>query len=106
MAQDCVVVYVTCPTLALAEEIGETIVREKLAACVNLIPQVHSIYTWEGAVQKESETLMVIKTLAEKLEILEKRIKSLHSYSIPEFVSLPILEGSKDYLDWIREIRD
>lgn len=106
MPQDCVVVYVTCPTLALAEGIGEALVTEKLAACVNLIPQVHSIYTWEGMVQKESETLMVIKTLAEKLGTLEERIKSLHSYSVPEFIALPILEGSKDYLDWIREIRD
>lgn len=97
------VVYVTCPDLALAQSIAEAVVSEKLAACVNIVPQVSSVFFWQGQVQKESEALLVIKTVRERLPGLEARVKALHSYTVPEFIALPVIAGSQAYLDWVDE---
>jgi periplasmic divalent cation tolerance protein len=98
------VIFVTCGTQEEAERIAETIVNERLAACVNLIGAenpVKSFYIWEGQLQKDSEILLVIKTQSAKLSVLGERIRELHNYSIPEFIALPIVAGSKAYLDWL-----
>lgn len=97
------VVYVTCPTLQEAESLARIVVAEKLAACANLVPQVKSFYWWEGAVQEDAEVLLVMKTREEKLLALESRVKQLHSYTVPEFIAMPILHGSREYLHWITE---
>lgn len=97
------VVYVTCGTLAEAEGIAQAVVGEKLAACVTIVPSVTSVYFWEGQVQREAECMMIIKTAVARLGKLEARIKVLHSYSVPEFIALPIIAGSESYLDWVGE---
>ncbi|PYT50512.1 MAG: hypothetical protein DMG43_14855, partial [Acidobacteria bacterium] len=77
---------------------------KRLAACVNIIlSPVESFYTWKGNLEKAREYLLVIKTTETRLAKLEKEVKQLHSYEVPEFIALPILGGSKDYLAWLRE---
>lgn len=100
------VVLVTCGSRAEAENIAERVVQERLAACVNLIAEggsIRSFYTWEGALQKEEEWLLMIKTQISLLQSLEKRVKELHSYTVPEFIALPVIGGSSDYLGWLRQ---
>ena len=97
------VVLTTTPNLTEAEALAEKIVAEKLAACVQVLPAMNSFYFWEGAVQSESEHLLLIKTLAEKFDELEKFIRTNHSYSVPEIVALPAEKVSESYLSWMQE---
>ena len=98
-----IVVLITAPSSGEARAIGRCLVEEKLAACANIVPRVGSIFFWQGKVRQERESLMILKTRASCFRRLEKRVKSLHSYSVPEIIALPILRGSKDYLSWIRK---
>ncbi len=100
---DPVVVLVTCGSEEEAQKIANALVEDRLAACVNLVAPIRSIYRWEGRIWDEKEWLLIIKTQKHRFEELEKRVKSLHSYSVPEIVSLSITEGSSAYLEWIRE---
>ncbi len=98
------IVLVTCGTLAEGRRIARSAVSKRLAACVNIIlSPVESFYTWKGNLQKAREYLLVIKTTEKRLAKLEKEVKQLHSYKVPEFIALPILGGSKDYLAWLGE---
>jgi periplasmic divalent cation tolerance protein len=96
------VVFVTTSNREDACRIAEALVIEKLAACVNIVPAIESIYRWEGEVVKESEVLMMIKTTDESYPRLESRVKELHSYSTPEVIALRIETGSDAYLEWLR----
>jgi periplasmic divalent cation tolerance protein len=98
-----IVVFVTCGSEEEALKIANALVESRLAACANLVAPIRSIYRWEGKIWDEKEWLLIIKTEKHRFEELEKRVKSLHSYSVPEIISLPIVEGSSAYLDWIRE---
>jgi len=98
-----VVVLVTCGTEEEAVKVARAVVEERLAACTNLISPVRSIYQWEGKICDDREWLLIIKTRQERYKQLEEKVKSLHSYSVPEIISLPILEGSSSYLEWVRE---
>jgi periplasmic divalent cation tolerance protein len=98
-----VVVLVTCGSEEEALKIANALVEDRLAACVNLVAPIRSVYRWEGKIWDEKEWLLIIKTQKHRFEELEKKVKSLHSYSVPEIISLPITEGSSAYLDWIRE---
>ncbi len=100
---DPIVVLVTCGSEDGALKIANALVEEHLAACVNLIAPIRSIYRWEGKICDEKEWLLIIKTQDHRFEALEKKVKSLHSYSCPEVISLPITKGSSAYLNWIRE---
>ncbi len=100
---DPIVVFVTCGSEEEALKIANALVDAHLAACVNLIAPIRSIYRWEGKIWDEKEWLLIIKTQKQRFEALEKRVRSLHSYSVPEIISLPITEGSSAYLNWIRE---
>jgi periplasmic divalent cation tolerance protein len=100
---DPIVVFVTCGSEEEALKIANALVEAHLAACVNLIAPIRSIYRWEGKIWDEKEWLLIIKTQKQRFEALEKRVRSLHSYSVPEIISLPITEGSSAYLNWIRE---
>jgi periplasmic divalent cation tolerance protein len=95
------IVLSTFPNPEKAAEIGRVLVDEQLAACVNIIPQVRSIYRWEGAVQDDSETLAIIKTTAERFDDLAARVTALHPYQVPELIALPITEGLPAYLAWL-----
>ena len=98
-----IVVFVTTKNLSEARRISLCLVKEKLAACVNIVPLVESIYTWQGRVCREKEALMMIKTRAAVFTRLERKVKSLHSYTVPEIIALPIRKGSKNYLAWVRQ---
>jgi periplasmic divalent cation tolerance protein len=100
---DPIVVLVTCGSEEEALKIANSLVDAHLAACVNLIDPIRSIYRWEGKLWDEKEWLLIIKTQKQRFEALEKKVKSLHSYSVPEIISLPITEGSSAYLNWIKE---
>jgi len=99
-----IVVLVTCGSEEEALKIANALVEEHLAACVNLVSPIRSIYRWEGKIWDEKEWLLIIKTQKQRFEVLEKKVKSLHSYSVPEVISLPIGEGSSPYLQWLGEM--
>jgi len=101
---ESIVVLVTCGSEEEGLRIGQTLVEERLAACVNLLSPIRSIYRWEGKICDEKEWLLIIKTKKERFEELEKKVKSLHSYSVPEIIGLPIVVGSSSYLQWLKEM--
>ncbi|MCW8836879.1 MAG: divalent-cation tolerance protein CutA [Rhodospirillales bacterium] len=94
-------VYVTASSKEEAVAIGIRAVEEKLVACANVLDGLTSIYRWEGAIAQDAETLLVMKTTAGNIEKLTQLVKSLHSYTCPCVVTLPILEGNQAFLDWI-----
>ncbi len=96
-----IIVLVTSPQQDLSEAIARHLVEEGLAACVNVVPGITSIYKWQDEVQKETEQLLVIKSHERLWESLEKRIKELHSYDVPEIVSVPLQNGFQPYLEWM-----
>lgn len=97
------VVLVTTSTRDEAAAIAEALVSERLAACVNIVAAIESIYRWEGKVTRDSEALMIIKTTDDRYPELERRVKELHSYSTPEVLALRIDRGSEQYLDWLSD---
>ena len=96
-----VMVYVTTGSRAEAAKIGRTIVKERLAACANVVPEIASFYWWEGTVQEDSEASLILKTRRELTENVIRRVKELHSYDCPCVVSFPIAGGNIDFLNWI-----
>ncbi len=106
MTTEYITVFITAPNEEEAAKISRTIVGEKLAACVNIIRSVRSIYRWQGRVEDESEVLMVVKTKRTLFDRLQKRVKELHSYAVPEIIGLPVIEGSKQYLEWLGQETD
>lgn len=96
-------VFCTVPDLETARRIAHTVVYEGLAACVNLLPGLTSVYRWQGQVEESSELLLIIKTRQERYPALEARIQALHPYQVPEIIALAIERGSASYLDWIAE---
>jgi periplasmic divalent cation tolerance protein len=97
-----IIVLSTTDTTELAEKIAAALVDACEAACVNIVPGVRSIYRWEGKVCNESECLLLIKSSPEKFEAIQRRIRLLHSYQVPEIIALPISEGDPEYLKWLQ----
>jgi len=104
MEDQAIVVLVTAPDLETGREIGRILVEKKLAACVNILSPVNSLFTWEGKLNDEQEGLLIIKS---RLSIFQDRllpaIIELHPYQVPEVLALPVLAGNPAYLDWISE---
>ncbi len=100
---DALVVLATAPNRQQAETIAAALVEEKLAACVNVLGEVSSIYRWQGAVQRDEEALMIIKTSRQRFAALRRRFVELHSYDVPELLALPVADGAPDYLAWLFE---
>ncbi len=98
------VVLVTAPNAAEAERIAQKVVQKGLAACVNIVPKLLSIYRWEGNVERDMETLLVIKSTKKALPKLKKKIKKMHSYKVPEILVLKVDDGDMEYLDWIDSV--
>jgi periplasmic divalent cation tolerance protein len=103
MMSNALIVLVTVPNTEEASRIADALVGGRLAACVNILGGIESVYRWEGRVARDSETLMIIKTTDERYAELEEQIKALHSYTTPEVVAIRIERGSEDYLKWLGE---
>lgn len=101
MNAEHLVVLITAPGPEKAAEIGRALVEERLAACVNVLPGVRSIYRWEGKVQDDAETLLVVKTRAGAFDRLRARVVALHPYTCPEVIAVPVQAGHPPYLDWL-----
>jgi periplasmic divalent cation tolerance protein len=95
------VVLITTGSLEEGHSIARALVEERLAACVNILSPIQSIYRWEGKVQEDREVLLLVKTTPQMLDALSLRVKQLHSYEVPEIIALQVVAGSSDYLDWI-----
>jgi periplasmic divalent cation tolerance protein len=98
---DGLIVFVTAGTSEDAARIAETLVDERLAACVNIVGPIRSIYRWQGEICRDDERLLVIKTTRERYAALEGRVREIHPYEVPEVIALPIERGSAPYLDWL-----
>ncbi len=98
-----VVVFITAPNENEAAEIARTLVESRLAACVNIVNNIRSIYLWQGNIEDESEVLMVVKTRKELFSALADKVKELHTYEVPEIIALPVVDGHQDYLKWIHD---
>jgi periplasmic divalent cation tolerance protein len=98
---DAVFVYITAPSADEGRRIGRALIEERLAACVNILDGMTSIYRWQGAVHQASETVVVAKTRADRFDALARRVRELHSYECPCVVALPLTAGTSDYLEWI-----
>ncbi|GAB4450838.1 MAG: divalent-cation tolerance protein CutA [Anaerolineae bacterium] len=97
-------VLITAPSPEVGAQIADALLSAKLVACVNIVPAVNSLYTWQGAVHNDAETLLIVKTTAAVFqEKLVPAVQALHPYDVPEIIALPILMGSQPYLDWIAE---
>lgn len=96
-----VVVLVTTKNNKEARKISASLIKAKLAACVNVVDKIDSIFFWAGKIDQAEESLLVIKSKKEKLPQIIKRVKSLHSYKVPEIIAIPIIAGDKPYLRWI-----
>jgi periplasmic divalent cation tolerance protein len=97
------IVFVTVASHADGERIAEAVVGEQLAACVNILGPIRSIYRWQGEICRDDEHLLLIKSTRARYPALEARVKALHSYEVPEVIALPIERGSAEYLQWLRE---
>ncbi|MDP2469376.1 MAG: divalent-cation tolerance protein CutA [Candidatus Palauibacterales bacterium] len=97
------IVFVTGPEAETLESIGRILVNEGLAACVNVIPGIRSVYRWEGRVRSDAEALAMIKTTGDRIEEARARLGELHPYEVPEFVAVEVAEGSPAYLSWVRD---
>ena len=104
METENIVVFITASTEDEAAAIAQTVVGEGLAGCVNIVRGVRSIYRWQGKVEDEQEVLMVVKTGRHRFDALSRRVKELHRYTVPEIIALPVVEGSEEYLNWLKEV--
>jgi periplasmic divalent cation tolerance protein len=95
--------FITAPDVETGSRIARSLVEERLAACVNVVPGIRSIYRWEGELEEDAEVLLVVKTRADRAGVLADRVAELHPYELPELVLLPAVGGSLPYLDWVRE---
>jgi periplasmic divalent cation tolerance protein len=98
-----IVVLVTVPSQSIARKIAKFLLASKLAACVNIIPRVDSLFWWQGKIDKAKEVLLVVKTQKNLFPKLCKAVKSRHPYQVPEIIALPIILGNREYLEWIDE---
>lgn len=98
---DYIVLFVTASSLEEARKIGLTLVEEQVVACANIIPQLQSIFHWQGKICQEEEVLILLKTQNHLFDRIKQRIQELHSYQVPEIIALPIQQGLEPYLSWI-----
>jgi periplasmic divalent cation tolerance protein len=98
------IVLITVPSREVGEQVARHLLDQRLAACVNFIPAVYSLYIWQGEVKADDELLLVVKTRADLFEEqLVPAVKAVHPYEVPEIIALPVVMGSRSYLDWIEE---
>lgn len=98
---DRIIVLITVGSEEEAHKIAELLVNEKKAACVNIVPEIDSIFSWEGKIDSAQESLLLVKTRASLFPEIVELVKRMHSYEVPEIIALPIIAGSEDYLKWL-----
>jgi len=103
LRNDFRIVFITASSDKEAHYLAKSLLKERLAACVNFIPKVKSQYWWKGKIEHTSETLLIVKTTKQAIAKLTRRVKELHSYATPEIISCSIMEGNNDYLKWIKD---
>ena len=102
--KSAIIISITASSEEEARKIASALVKEKLVACVNIIPEIHSIYWWEDKVCQEDEVMLIAKSKQSLFSTVIDRVKSLHSYKVPEIIAFPISEGLPEYLNWIEEV--
>ncbi|HVF23316.1 MAG TPA: divalent-cation tolerance protein CutA [Pyrinomonadaceae bacterium] len=100
---DPIVVFLTAASGEEATRLADLLIGAHLAACVQILPEMESVYRWQGQIERQSEILLIVKTTAGKFAELETEVRALHSYETPEIVAVPIVAGSQPYLDWVSE---
>jgi len=98
-----IVVFVTVGSVDEGERLAEALVEDRLAACVNRVKAVRSVYRWQGKIERSDEELLIVKTRRDLFAQVQEKVQRLHSYAVPEIVALPILAGSESYLRWLEE---
>jgi periplasmic divalent cation tolerance protein len=101
MSDDAIVVFMTAANGEEATRLAEMLVGAHLAACVQILPEMESVYRWQGKIERQSEVLLLAKTTRGKFDDLEREVRALHSYDTPEIVAVPIVAGSAPYLEWL-----
>ena len=102
--KSAIIIFITASSEEEAKKVATALVNEKLVACVNIIPKIHSIYWWEDKVCQDDEVMLIAKSKQSLFPAIMDRVKSLHSYKVPEIISFPISEGLPEYLNWIEEV--
>ena len=100
---DKIVLFTTCGSPEEAERLARMVVERRLAACVNILPPVRSIYRWRGNIEESAESLLLIKTSRPRFDKLSEALRAAHSYEVPEILALPVIAGSPEYLDWLEK---
>jgi periplasmic divalent cation tolerance protein len=100
---DPIVVLITAQNREEAIRLAEMLVGAQLAACVQILPEMESVYRWQGAIERQTEVLLLAKTTKRRFAELEREVRALHSYDVPEIVALPIIAGSPPYLKWLKD---
>ncbi len=103
MAEEVLLAISTFPDAETADRIGHTLVAEKLAACANIIPAVHSIYRWKDKIETAGEVIVLFKTTPDRQTAFQEKLRSLHPYEVPEIIFVPVATGLPDYLQWVAE---
>ena len=101
--EDPIAVFLTAANLEEATRLADLLIGAHLAACVQILPEMESVYRWQGKIERQSEILLIVKTTRGKFAELEREVRALHSYETPEIVAIPIVTGSQPYLDWLSE---
>ena len=101
MIENVLIVMTNCPDAEVADRLARTLVEQKLAACVNRLPAVDSIYRWQGTVERAVEVPLMIKSTRERLPEIQEAIRALHPYEVPEIVAIPVVAGLPSYLRWV-----
>lgn len=103
---DAIVVFMTAANGEEASRLAEMLVGAHLAACVQILPEMESVYRWQGNIERQSEVLLLAKTTRAKFAELEREVRALHSYDTPEIIAVPVVDGSAPYLDWLSKATD
>jgi len=105
-AVDAIVVFITAANGEEASRLAEMLVGAHLAACVQILPEMESVYRWQGKIERQAEILILAKTTRGRFEELEREVRALHSYDTPEIIAVPVVAGSAPYLKWLSSATD
>jgi periplasmic divalent cation tolerance protein len=102
MPLDIITIHVNCVSTKEAVSIADSLLNSHLVACANIIPEIRSSYWWKGRIERAKEVMLVMKTRRKNFKLVEKEVKRLHSYDVPEIIALPVVNASTDYIKWIK----